>query len=83
MTYLPPLPTRKRRSGRWRCEVRSGSGAALDAFLGWVRSCPRHADLATPIGPSARVWRRKLDTGRPLDDKIMKVGGTYALDFHP
>jgi len=53
---------------------------ASDAFLRWVRSCPRHADLATPIGPPVRVWRRKLDTGRPLDDKIMKVGGTYALD---
>jgi len=25
--------------------------------------------------------RRKLDTGHPADDKIMKVGGTYTLGF--
>jgi len=25
------------------------------------------------------VWRRKLDTGHPADDKIMKVGGTYTV----
>lgn len=27
------------------------------------------------------VWRRKLDTGHPADDKIMKVGGTYTVGF--
>lgn len=27
------------------------------------------------------VWRRKLNTGHPADDKIMKVGGTYTLGF--
>ena len=25
------------------------------------------------------VWRRKLDTGHPADDKIMKVGGVYTV----
>jgi len=25
------------------------------------------------------VWRRKLDTGHPADDKIMKVGGKYTV----
>jgi hypothetical protein len=27
------------------------------------------------------VWRRKLDTGHPADDKIMKVGGKYPVGF--
>lgn len=27
------------------------------------------------------VWRRKLDTGHPADDKIMKVGGKYNVGF--
>ncbi len=27
------------------------------------------------------VWRRKLDTGHPGDDKIMKVGGKYTVGF--
>jgi hypothetical protein len=27
------------------------------------------------------MWRRKLDTGHPADDKIMKVGGTYPVAF--
>ena len=27
------------------------------------------------------VWRRKLNTGHPGDDKIMKVGGTYSVAF--
>jgi hypothetical protein len=27
------------------------------------------------------VWRRKLDTGNPADDKILKVGGTYTISF--
>jgi hypothetical protein len=25
------------------------------------------------------LWRRKLDTGHPEDDKIMKVGGVYTV----
>ena len=27
------------------------------------------------------VWTRKLDTGHPEDDKIMKVGGVYTFGF--
>ena len=27
------------------------------------------------------VWARKLDTGHPEDDKIMKAGGTYTVAF--
>ena len=27
------------------------------------------------------VWTRKLDTGHPADDKIMKVGGVYSVGF--
>lgn len=27
------------------------------------------------------VWRRKLDTGHPGDDKIMKTGGKYTMGF--
>lgn len=27
------------------------------------------------------VWRRKLDTGHPEDDKILKVGGKYTVGF--
>jgi hypothetical protein len=27
------------------------------------------------------VWRRKLDTKNPGDDKILKVGGTYPISF--
>ena len=27
------------------------------------------------------MWRRKLDTGHPTDDKTMKVGGTYPVGF--
>lgn len=27
------------------------------------------------------VWRRKLDTGHPGDDKVMKVGGQYTISF--
>jgi hypothetical protein len=27
------------------------------------------------------VWRRKLDTGHPADDKILKVGGKYTVGF--
>lgn len=32
-------------------------------------------------GTYTLVWRRKLNTGRPADDKIMKVGGTYTISF--
>ncbi len=27
------------------------------------------------------LWTRKLDTGNPADDKIMKVGGVYDFNF--
>jgi hypothetical protein len=27
------------------------------------------------------LWTRKLDTGHPEDDKIMKVGGVYTFGF--
>ena len=27
------------------------------------------------------VWGRKLDTGNPADDKVMKVGGKYTISF--
>ncbi|MEK7820537.1 MAG: ethylbenzene dehydrogenase-related protein, partial [Pseudomonadota bacterium] len=30
-------------------------------------------------GTYTLVWRRKLNTGNPADDKIMKVGGTYTI----
>lgn len=30
-------------------------------------------------GTYTLVWRRKLDTGHPADDKIMKVGATYTI----
>lgn len=30
-------------------------------------------------GTYTLVWRRKLDTGHPEDDKILKVGGTYTV----
>jgi hypothetical protein len=32
-------------------------------------------------GTYTLVWRRKLDTGHPEDDKIMKVGGKYTVSF--
>lgn len=32
-------------------------------------------------GTYTLVWRRKLNTGHPADDKIMKVGGTYTVSF--
>jgi hypothetical protein len=32
-------------------------------------------------GAYTLVWRRKLDTGHPADDKILKVGGTYTVSF--
>jgi len=32
-------------------------------------------------GTYTLVWRRKLNTGHPDDDKIMKVGGKYTVSF--
>lgn len=32
-------------------------------------------------GTFTLVWSRKLDTGHPADDKIMKVGGKYTVGF--
>jgi hypothetical protein len=32
-------------------------------------------------GTYTLVWGRKLDTGHPADDKIMKVGGKYTVGF--
>jgi hypothetical protein len=32
-------------------------------------------------GTYTLVWRRKLDTGHPADDKIMKVGARYTVSF--
>ena len=32
-------------------------------------------------GTYTLVWRRKLDTGHPADDKVMKVGGRYTVGF--
>ena len=32
-------------------------------------------------GAYTLVWRRKLDTGHPGDDKVMKVGGKYTVGF--
>lgn len=32
-------------------------------------------------GTYTLLFRRKLDTGHPEDDKIMKVGGTYAISL--
>ncbi|MCZ7562769.1 MAG: ethylbenzene dehydrogenase-related protein [Burkholderiales bacterium] len=32
-------------------------------------------------GTYTLVWRRKLDTGNPADDKILKVGGKYTVGF--
>jgi hypothetical protein len=47
-----------------------GSAADNDAVFGtW-------AD-----GTYTLVWRRKLDTGHPADDKSMKVGSTYTIAF--
>lgn len=47
-----------------------GSAADNDASFGtWTN------------GTYTLVWRRKLDTGHPADDKIMKVGGKYTVGF--
>ncbi|MGA9002640.1 MAG: ethylbenzene dehydrogenase-related protein, partial [Pseudolabrys sp.] len=47
-----------------------GSAADNDASFGTWKD-----------GTYTLVWRRKLDTGHPSDDKIMKVGGTYTVGF--
>ena len=47
-----------------------GSAADNDASFGTWKD-----------GTYTLVWRRKLDTGNPIDDKIMKVGGTYTMSF--
>jgi hypothetical protein len=47
-----------------------GSAADNDAAYG-----------AWKDGSYTLVWRRKLDTAHPADDKIMKVGGTYTVAF--
>ncbi|MDI1345431.1 MAG: ethylbenzene dehydrogenase-related protein, partial [Pseudolabrys sp.] len=48
----------------------SGSAADNDATFGTWKD-----------GMYTLVWRRKLDTGHPSDDKIMKVGGKYTVGF--
>ncbi|MSP50026.1 MAG: hypothetical protein EXQ95_11970 [Alphaproteobacteria bacterium] len=45
-----------------------GSAADNDAAFGTWKD-----------GTYTLVWRRKLDTGHPADDKIMKVGGKYTV----
>jgi hypothetical protein len=45
-----------------------GSAADNDATFGTWKD-----------GMYTMVWRRKLDTGHPADDKIMKVGGKYTV----
>jgi hypothetical protein len=45
-----------------------GSAADNDATFGTWKN-----------GTYTLVWRRKLDTGHPADDKIMKVGGKYTI----
>ena len=47
-----------------------GSAADNDAVFGTWKD-----------GVYTLVWRRKLDTGHPADDKIMKVGGKYTVGF--
>ena len=47
-----------------------GSAADNDASFGTWKD-----------GTYTLVWRRKLDTGHPADDKIMKVGGKYTVGF--
>jgi hypothetical protein len=47
-----------------------GSAADNDALYGTWKD-----------GTYTLVWRRKLDTGHPVDDKIMRVGETYAVGF--
>jgi len=45
-----------------------GSAADNDAAFGTWKD-----------GTYTLVWRRKLDSGHPADDKIMKVGGKYTV----
>jgi hypothetical protein len=47
-----------------------GSAADNDATFGTWKD-----------GTYTLVWRRKLDTGHPADDKVMKVGGKYTVGF--
>jgi hypothetical protein len=47
-----------------------GSAADNDAVYGTWKD-----------GTYTLVWRRKLDTGHPADDKIMKVGSKYTVGF--
>ena len=47
-----------------------GSAADNDAVYGTWKD-----------GTYTLVWRRKLDTGNPADDKVMKVGGKYTVGF--
>ena len=47
-----------------------GSAADNDAVSG-----------AWKDGTYTLVWGRKLDTGHPADDKIMKVGSKYTVGF--
>jgi len=48
----------------------SGSAADNDAVYGTWKD-----------GTYTLVWRRKLDSGHPGDDKIMKVGSKYTVGF--
>lgn len=47
-----------------------GSAADNDASFGTWKD-----------GMYTLVWRRKLDTGHPGDDKIMRAGGRYTISF--
>ena len=47
-----------------------GSAADNDASFGTWKD-----------GTYTLVWRRKLDTKNPADDKILKIGGTYQINF--
>lgn len=47
-----------------------GSAADNDATFGTWKD-----------GTYTLVWRRKLDTGHPADDKAMKAGGKYTVGF--
>ena len=47
-----------------------GSAADNDAAFGTWKD-----------GTYTLAWRRKLDSGHPADDKIMKVGGKYTVGF--
>jgi len=47
-----------------------GSAADNDASFGTWKD-----------GTYTLVWRRKLNTGHPADDKVLKVGGKYPIGF--